>query len=66
MVQTPLSLLLSLFVEFATLPSTPMNWNLYSTPLTIRSQKQGLKYVCSQTISVIDNNIPITLSVLQV
>jgi hypothetical protein len=65
-VETPLSLLLSLFIGFATPPSTPTNWNLHSTPLTIRSRKQGLKYVRSQTISAIDSDIPITPSVLQV
>jgi hypothetical protein len=65
-VETPLSLLLSLFIGFATPPSTPTNWNLYSTPLTIRSRKRGLEYVCSRTISAIDSDIPITLSVLQV
>jgi hypothetical protein len=32
----------------------------------MRSRKQGLKYVCSQTVLAIDSNIPITLSVLQV
>jgi hypothetical protein len=65
-IQTPLLLLISSSIGFTTPPSTPTNWNLYSTPLTMRSQKQGLEYVCSQTISAIDSNIPITLSVLQV
>ena len=32
----------------------------------MRSRKQGLEYVRSQTISAINNNIPIMLSVLQV
>jgi hypothetical protein len=32
----------------------------------MRSQKQGLKYVCSQTISAIDSSILITLLVLRV
>jgi hypothetical protein len=55
-----------LSIGFATPPSTPTNWNLYSTPLTIRSQKQELEYICSRTISAIDSDIPITPSVLQV
>jgi hypothetical protein len=32
----------------------------------MRSRKQGLEYVCSQTVSAIDGNIPITPSVLRV
>jgi hypothetical protein len=32
----------------------------------MRSQKQGLEYVCSRTILAIDGDIPITLSVLRV
>jgi hypothetical protein len=63
-IQTPSSLLLSLSIGFTTPPLTPMNWNLYTTPLTMRSQKQGLEYVCSRTISAIDSDIPITPSVL--
>jgi hypothetical protein len=35
-------------------------------PLTLRSCKQGLKYVYSRTISAIDGNILITPLVLQV
>ena len=65
-VETLSSLLLSLSIGFATPPSTPTNWNLYSTPLTMRSRKQGLEYVCSRTISVINGDILITPSVLQV
>jgi hypothetical protein len=51
---------------FTTPPSIPTNLNLYSTPLTMRSRKQGLEYVYSQTILAIDSDIPITPSVLQV
>jgi hypothetical protein len=58
--------LLSLFIRFTTPPLTLTNWNLYTTPLTMRSQKQGLEYVCSRTILAIDGDIPITLSVLRV
>jgi hypothetical protein len=46
-VEMPSFLLLSSSIGFATLPSTPTNWNLYSTPLTMRSRKQGLEYVRS-------------------
>ena len=66
MVETPSSPLLSSSIGFATLPSTPTNWNLYSTPLTMRSRKRGLEYVRSWTISAIDSDIPITPSVLRV
>jgi hypothetical protein len=64
--QTPSSPLLSSSVGFATPPLTPTNWNLYTTPLTMRSRKQGLEYVCSRTVSAIDGDIPITPSVLRV
>jgi hypothetical protein len=62
----PSSLLLSLSIGFATLSIIPTNWNLYTIPLTMRSRKQGLEYVCSRTVSTIDSNIPITPSVLRV
>jgi hypothetical protein len=65
-VETPSSLLLSLSVGFTTPPLTLINWNLYTTPLTMRLQKKGLKYIYSQTVSAIDSDIPITLLVLQV
>jgi hypothetical protein len=65
-VETPSSLLLSSSVGFTTLPLTPTNWNLYTTPLTMRSRKKGLEYVRSRTVSAIDGDIPITPSVLRV
>jgi hypothetical protein len=64
--KTPSSLLLSSLVGFTTPPLTPTNWNLYTTPLTMRSQKKGLEYICSQTVLAIDGDILITPSVLQV
>ena len=65
-IQTSSSPLLSLSIGFATPPLMPTNWNLYATPLTMRSQKQGLEYIRSRTVSAIDSNIPITPLVLQV
>jgi hypothetical protein len=65
-VETPLSLLLSLLVGFTTSPLTPTNWNLYATPLTMRSRKKGLEYIRSRTVLAIDSDIPITPLVLQV
>jgi hypothetical protein len=65
-VEAPSSPLLSLLVGFTTPPLTPTNWNLYTTPLTMRSRKKGLEYIHSRTISAIDSDIPITPSVLQV
>jgi hypothetical protein len=65
-VETPSSPLLSSLVGFTTPPLTLTNWNLYTTPLTIRSQKKGLEYVCSRTVSAINSDIPITPLVLQV
>jgi len=64
--QMPSSPLLSLSVGFATPPLTPTNWNLYTTPLTMRSQKQGLEYVRSRTVLAIEGDMPITPSVLRV
>jgi hypothetical protein len=65
-VETPSSPLLSSSVGFTTPPLTPTNWNLYTTPLTMRSRKKGLKYIHSRTVSAIDGDIPITPSVLRV
>ena len=65
-VETPSSPLLSSSVGFTTPPLTPTNWNLYATPLTMRSRKKGLEYVRSRTVSAMDGDIPITPSVLQV
>jgi hypothetical protein len=39
-VETPSSPLLSSLVGFTTPPLTPTNWNLYATPLTMRSRKK--------------------------
>ena len=65
-VETPSSPLLSSSVGFTTPPLTPTNWNLYTTPLTMRSRKKGLEYVRSRTVSAIEGDIPITPSVLRV
>jgi hypothetical protein len=65
-IDTPLSPLLSSLVGFTTLPPSYTNWNLFETPLTMRSRKKGLEYVCSQTVLAMEGDIPITPSVLQV
>jgi len=63
---TPSSPLLSLSVGFTTPPPSHTNWNLFETPLTMRSRKRGLEYVRSRTVSAIEGDIPITLLVLRV
>jgi hypothetical protein len=65
-VEAPSSPLLSSSIGFTTPPLTPTNWNLYMTPLTMRSRKKGLEYIRSRTVSAIDGDILITPSVLQV
>jgi hypothetical protein len=65
-IDTPSSLLLSSSVGFTTLPPSYTNWNLFETPLTIRSQKKGLEYVCSRTVSAMEGDIPIMPLVLRV
>ena len=63
---TPSSLLLSSLIGFTTLPPSYSNWNLFETPLTMRSQKKGLEYVHSRTVSAMEGDIPITPLVLRV
>jgi hypothetical protein len=62
----PSSPLLSSSVGFTTPPPSYTNWNLFETPLTMRSQKKGLEYVRSRTVSAMEGDILITPLVLRV
>ena len=60
------SLLPSSSPAFATPPPQTPNWNEYSTPLTLRTRKQGFDYVKERNIAAMEGVTPITPSVIRV
>lgn len=47
-------------------PQTPLNWNLFETPLTLRSRKIGVDYVRERQMASISDGIPLIPSVTRV
>jgi hypothetical protein len=69
-VQTPLLRssppLLSSSPIFTTPPPIQLNWAQFNTPLTIRSRKAGVDYIRKRQFESIEDQIPLTPSVIRV
>lgn len=70
--QTPLLIerssppLLSSSPAFTTPPPLRSDWHKYNTPLTMRSRKLGVEYIRKRQFDAVDQDLPITPSVIRV